>query len=83
MAGSRSRRSTSSTSSNGARWLNSVEMIRDGESVQAEVAGPYRVSSPMAIRDALVAGSGIGLCPDWLVAERLRRFPGLHAPAGA
>jgi len=44
----------------------------DGEqSVKIAAHSRYRINNALAIRDALVAGGGIGLCPEWLVQDLL------------
>lgn len=52
---------------------------RKGPAVEAHVRGHFRANAPYALRDAAVAGLGVALLPDWLVAEdivsgRLRRL---------
>jgi len=61
-------------SSNG----DAVELSDGKRSVTIATHGRYRVNNALAIRDTLVAGGGIGLCPEWLVHDllaqrRLRR----------
>lgn len=50
---------------------NTVELRRDGEVLRVAASSRYRVNNALAIREALVLGSGIGLCPDWLVHDLL------------
>ncbi|MTW12552.1 LysR family transcriptional regulator [Pseudoduganella eburnea] len=46
--------------------------LSDGEKwVTVATHGRYRVNNALAIRDALAAGGGIGLCPEWLVRDLL------------
>ena len=46
--------------------------LSDGEQrVTVATHGRYRVNNALAIRDALAAGGGIGLCPEWLVHDLL------------
>lgn len=46
--------------------------LSDGEhSVTVATHGRYRINNALAIRDALAAGEGIGLCPEWLVHDLL------------
>ena len=55
-------------------WLATGDdvTLRDGaRSVTVRTAGRYRVNNALAIRDGLVAGAGIGLCPAWLVDDLL------------
>lgn len=65
---------------------STVEMVGAERSVQVDAVSRYRVNNAMAIRDALLAGSGIGLCPAWLVADDVaagalvRVFPAWSAP---
>lgn len=60
---------------------HTVEMHRSGETVSVATTSRYRVNNALAIREALVLGSGIGLCPEWLVydlllkGELVRVFP--------
>jgi DNA-binding transcriptional LysR family regulator len=64
---------------------NSVDMHRRGQVVKAAASSRFRVNNALAIREALVLGSGIGLCPEWLVHDLLqagalvRVFPGWSA----
>ena len=48
-----------------------VDLFRGGEQVQVATSSRYRVNNAMAIREALALGSGIGLCPEWLVRDLL------------
>ena len=48
-----------------------ITLIRDGESVQVTTGGRYRVNNALAIRESLLLGGGIGVCPDWLVRDLL------------
>jgi DNA-binding transcriptional LysR family regulator len=50
---------------------NTIELIRADERVRIPVASRFRANNAMAIREALVLGSGIGLCPAWLVRDLL------------
>lgn len=59
--------SASSTSSSGA----ALDLARSGERVRVETRSRYRINNALAIRDALAAGGGIGLCPEWLVRDLL------------
>ncbi len=66
---------------------NTVEMHRSGETRRVATSSRYRVNNALAIREALVLGSGIGLCPEWLVhdllgtGELVRVFPAWSASA--
>jgi DNA-binding transcriptional LysR family regulator len=48
-----------------------VELSDGKRSVTIATHGRYRVNNALAIRDTLVAGGGIGLCPEWLVHDLL------------
>lgn len=48
-----------------------VELECADQRLIIQVSGRFRVNNAMAIRDALVLGGGIGLCPDWLVRDLL------------
>jgi DNA-binding transcriptional LysR family regulator len=50
----------------------SVDMHRRGQVVKAAVNSRFRVNNALAIREALVLGGGIGLCPEWLVHDLLQ-----------
>ena len=55
-------------------WASAGDRLElsDGErSVSIATQGRYRVNNALAIRDTLVAGGGIGLCPEWLVHDLL------------
>lgn len=52
---------------------NSIEMHRAEEVVFVATASRFRVNNANAIREALVLGNGIGLCPHWLVHDLLRK----------
>jgi DNA-binding transcriptional LysR family regulator len=62
-------------------WLSSgdrVTLHKADESITVQTRGRFRVNNALAIRDSLLAGAGIGLCPAWLVqdliaARKLRR----------
>jgi len=54
-------------SSNG----DAVELSDGKRNVTIATHGRYRVNNALAIRDTLVAGGGIGLCPEWLVHDLL------------
>ncbi|UGQ47118.1 LysR family transcriptional regulator [Massilia endophytica] len=62
-------------------WLASGDRITlhaAGASLTVQTHGRFRVNNALAIRDSLLAGAGIGLCPAWLVqdlvaARKLRR----------
>jgi DNA-binding transcriptional LysR family regulator len=56
-------------------WLSTGDRLElhDGErSVTVATHGRYRVNNALAIRDSLVMGAGIGLCPAWLVQDLLK-----------
>ncbi|WP_199258716.1 LysR family transcriptional regulator [Paracoccus binzhouensis] len=48
------------------------EFTRRGETVRVPIEGRYRVTSGLAIRDALLAGFGLNLIPRQYVAEDIR-----------
>jgi DNA-binding transcriptional LysR family regulator len=48
-----------------------VELFRGEEQVRVPAASRFRVNNALAIREALVLGSGIGVCPEWLVRDLL------------
>lgn len=55
-------------------WLaddGGLELARGAELASVPVHGRYRVNNALAIRDSLLLGAGIGLCPAWLVADLL------------
>jgi DNA-binding transcriptional LysR family regulator len=50
---------------------NTVELFRGEEQARVPTASRFRVNNALAIREALVLGSGIGVCPEWLVRDLL------------
>lgn len=48
-----------------------IDLFRSGEQVQVPAPGRFRVNNALAIREALVLGSGIGICPAWLIGDLL------------
>jgi DNA-binding transcriptional LysR family regulator len=50
---------------------NALLLTREGEEVQVSTSSRYRVNNALAIREALTLGSGIGICPEWLVRDLL------------
>jgi DNA-binding transcriptional LysR family regulator len=50
---------------------NTVELFRGDEQTRVPTSSRFRVNNALAIREALVLGSGIGVCPDWLVRDLL------------
>jgi DNA-binding transcriptional LysR family regulator len=48
-----------------------VELFRGAEEARLPTASRFRVNNALAIREALVLGSGIGVCPAWLVHDLL------------
>lgn len=70
-------------------WLTQGDSLtlahRDGRQATVLTQARYRINNSLAIRDALIAGAGVGLAPDWLVADlledgRLQRvLPAWHA----
>lgn len=52
---------------------NTLDLARDGESVRVTTSSRFRVNNALAIREALLLGAGIGLCPEWLVWDLLEK----------
>lgn len=53
-------------------WLadgDELALQRGAEVMKVTTRGRYRVNNALAIRDSLLAGAGIGLCPQWLVHD--------------
>jgi DNA-binding transcriptional LysR family regulator len=50
---------------------NTVELSRGAEQARLPVSARFRVNNALAIREALVLGSGIGVCPAWLIQDLL------------
>lgn len=50
---------------------STVELHAGEESRRVAANSRYRVNNGLAIREALALGSGIGLCPEWLVHDLL------------
>ncbi len=53
-------------------WLaggDRVEMHSGAGTVAVETHGRFRVNNALSIREALLAGDGVGLCPAWLVHD--------------
>lgn len=48
-----------------------VELFRGAEEARLPTTSRFRVNNALAIREALVLGSGIGACPAWLVRDLL------------
>lgn len=48
-----------------------IELFRNGEATQVVIKSRYRVNNALAIRETLLLGGGIGLCPAWLVRDVL------------
>lgn len=48
---------------------STVDLYRGDEMVQVQIASRFRVNNALVIREALLLGSGIGMCPEWLVRE--------------
>ncbi|MGN6318330.1 LysR family transcriptional regulator [Trinickia sp.] len=70
-------------------WLTQGDSLtlshRDGRQATVVTQARYRVNNSLAIRESLLAGTGVGLAPDWLVGDlladgRLQRvLPAWHA----
>lgn len=55
-------------------WLADGDLLtlhRGEQTETVQTSGRYRVNHALAIREALAAGGGIGLCPLWLVQDLL------------
>ncbi|MGG1946742.1 LysR family transcriptional regulator [Trinickia sp. NRRL B-1857] len=56
-------------------WLAQGDSLtlahRDGRQTTVLTQARYRINNSLAIREALLAGAGVGLAPDWLVADLL------------
>lgn len=52
---------------------NTVELFRGNEQARLPTSSRFRVNNALAIREALAMGSGIGVCPEWLVRDLLDR----------
>jgi DNA-binding transcriptional LysR family regulator len=56
-------------------WLTQGDSLtlvhRDGRQTTVLTQARYRINNSLAIREGLLAGAGIGLAPDWLVADLL------------
>jgi DNA-binding transcriptional LysR family regulator len=50
---------------------STIELLRGKEQVRVPVRSRFRANNALAIREALVSGTGIGMCPAWLVREQL------------
>lgn len=50
---------------------NTVELFRGEDQARPAPTCRFRVNNALAIREALVLGSGIGVCPDWLIRDLL------------
>ena len=50
---------------------NTLALVRACATLRVPVSSRYRVNNALAIREALALGSGIGLCPEWLVGDLL------------
>ena len=48
-----------------------LHLERRDDTVEVQARGRYRINNAMAIRDAMLDGAGIGLCPEWLVDDLL------------
>lgn len=48
-----------------------LDLYRHEEQARVNVSGRFRVNNAMAIREALSLGSGIGVCPEWLIHDLL------------
>jgi DNA-binding transcriptional LysR family regulator len=48
-----------------------LDLFRQEEQVRVHASGRFRANNALAIREALALGSGIGICPEWLVHDLL------------
>jgi DNA-binding transcriptional LysR family regulator len=48
-----------------------LDLYRHEVQARVNVSGRFRVNNAMAIREALSLGSGIGVCPEWLIHDLL------------
>jgi DNA-binding transcriptional LysR family regulator len=66
---------------------STIELSNGRDTLRVGVSGRFRANNAMALREALVLGSGIGMCPAWLVRDLLdsgalvRVLPGWSAPS--
>lgn len=51
------------------RWRDIWKFERNGRPVTVKIQSTVSVNSAMAVRDALVSGSGIGFCPEFAVSR--------------
>jgi DNA-binding transcriptional LysR family regulator len=52
---------------------NAIDLFRNDEKRRLPTFSRYRVNNALAIRESITLGSGIGLCPEWLVYDLLAR----------
>lgn len=52
---------------------NTIDLYRSDETLRVATNSRYRANNALAIREALALGSGIGLCPEWLVCDLLSK----------
>lgn len=55
------------------RWRENWRFERDGKTLTVRVRPTLSVNSASAVREALLNGIGIGFCPEFAVADALRR----------
>jgi DNA-binding transcriptional LysR family regulator len=48
-----------------------LDLFRQEKQLRVNAAGRFRVNNALAIREALALGSGIGVCPEWLIHDLL------------
>jgi len=48
-----------------------IELKNKARTIKVKTNGRYRVNNALAIRETLAMGSGIGLCPAWLIHDLL------------
>jgi DNA-binding transcriptional LysR family regulator len=50
---------------------NTLDLFREEEQLRVSVSSRFRVNNALAIREALLLGGGLGVCPEWLIADLL------------
>lgn len=50
---------------------DAIELKNEARTAKVKTNGRYRVNNALAIRETLAMGSGIGLCPAWLIHDLL------------
>lgn len=55
-----------------ARYVGNWPFFVNGGMIRVSVDGPFVVNSALSVRNLAVAGQGVGLCPDFVVAPDVR-----------